>query len=183
MAMVLGACAARDPYVSSGGTRQSGNWQIEQQADRITGVPTPYAMVVAPESSNSYAEKPAPAGLHLTCFDGKPLVRFAFDFKVGSETNSVLGYRFDDKPGHDNVNVRFLQLYKTVVIEDRAEVIRFASELAGSRTLVVRIRSINAGRTVAEFPVDGAGAAIEASFAGCSLTEPQPAEKKRGAKA
>jgi hypothetical protein len=183
MAMVLGACAARDPYVSSGGTRQSGSWQIEQQADRITGVPTPYAMAIAPESSNSYAEKPAPAGLHLTCFDGKPLVRFAFDFKVGSETNSVLGYRFDDKPGHDNVNVRFLQLYKTVVIEDRAEVIRFAGELAGSRTLVVRIRSINAGRTVAEFPIDGASAAIDAGFAGCSLTEPQPPEKKRGAKA
>jgi hypothetical protein len=114
-------------------------------------------------------------------------VRFAFYFKVGSDTNSMLGYRFDDKPGHDNVNVRFLQQYKTVVIEDKAEVIRFASELAGSRALVVRIRSINAGRTLAEFSVDGANAALEAGFAGCPLTEPpeqQPAaKKKRGAKA
>lgn len=181
----LGACQTRDPYVAGVATRKSGDWRIETQVDRITSAATPYAIAIARDSSNSFAEKPAPAEMHLTCFDGKPFVRFAFEFKVGSDPNSILGYRVDDKPGRDNVNVRFLQQYKSVVIEDKAEVIRFAKEIAGSRTVVVRIRSINAGRTIADFAIDGADAAIEAGFAGCPLTEPPPPQsdkKKRGAK-
>lgn len=121
--------------------------------------------------------------MQLTCFDGKPLVRFAFEFKVGTDPNSTLGYRFDEKPGHDNVAARFLQEYRTVAIEDRAAIATFADELATSGTLIMRVRSLNAGRTTAEFKLDGAPAAIEAAFAGCPLTSPQPAaKKKRGAK-
>lgn len=182
----LGACQTRDPYVAAAKMKKSGDWRIETQIDRITSAATPNAIAIARNSSNTYAEKPAPAEMHLTCFDGKPFVRFAFEFKVGSDPNSILGYRADDKPGRDNVNVRFLQQYKSVVIEDRAEVIRFAKDLAGSQTVVVRIRSINAGRTIADFAIDGADAAIEAGFAGCPLTEPSAPQpdtpKKRGAR-
>lgn len=111
-------------------------------------------------------------------------MRFAFAFKVGTDTNSILGYRFDEKPGHDNVAARFLQEYRTVVIEDHAAIITFVNELATSNTLVVRLRSLNAGRTIADFKLDGAPAAIEAAFAGCPLTPPPQSEKKkRGAKA
>ncbi len=179
---VLGACQTRDPYVAAAKMKKSGDWRIETQVDRITSAATPNAIATARNSSNSYADKPAPAELYLTCFDGKPFVRFAFEFKVGSDPNSILGYRVDDKPGRDNVNVRFLQQYRSVVIEDKAEVIRFVKDIAGSQTVVVRIRSINAGRTIADFAIDGADAAIEAGFAGCPLTEPQPDTKKRGAK-
>lgn len=189
MAMVLGvclgACQTRDPYVAAAKMKKSGDWRIETQVDRITSAATPNAIAITRNSSNSYAENPAPAELYLTCFDGKPVIRLAFDFKVGSDPNSVFGYRADDKAGRDNVNVRFLQQYRSVMIEDRAEVIRFAKEISGSRTVVVRIRSINAGRTIADFAIDGADAAIEAGFAGCPLTEPpapQPDTKKRGAK-
>jgi hypothetical protein len=36
---VLGACQMRDPYVAAPATATSGNWKIERQVDRITGVP------------------------------------------------------------------------------------------------------------------------------------------------
>ncbi|MBV5271920.1 MAG: hypothetical protein JZU55_21010 [Afipia sp.] len=186
MAMVLGACATPDPYVANPATTTSGNWKIEKHVDRITGVPVPSAMLVIDNASNSFAEYARPASMQLTCFEGKPMVRFAFEFKVGTDPNSIIGYRFDEKPGHDNVAARFLQEYRTVVIEDRAAVAAFANELATSSVLVIRIRSLAAGRTTAEFKLDGAPAAIEAAFAGCPLTPPavqQPAaKKKRGAK-
>ena len=73
------------------------------------------------------------------------------------------------------------------MIEDRAAVTTFANELATSSTLVIRIRSLAAGRTTAEFKLDGAPAAIEAAFAGCPLTAPPPPpetkKKKRVARA
>ncbi|MBN9593934.1 MAG: hypothetical protein J0G36_01145 [Afipia sp.] len=171
----LGACAARDPYVATPATTTSGNWKIEKQTDRITGAPVPSAMLIINNASNTFADYAQPASMQLTCFDGKPMVRFAFEFKVGTDPNSTLGYRFDEKPGHDNIAARFLQEYRTVVIEDRAAVTTFVNELAMSNMLVIRIRSLAAGRTTAEFKLDGAPAAIEAAFAGCPLTPATPA--------
>ena len=185
LSLVLGGCAGRDPYVATPATTTSGNWKIEKQEDRITGVPVPSAMLIIPNASNSFADFAKPGSMQLTCFEGKPLVRFAFEFKVGTDNSSILGYRFDEKPGHDNVPARFLQEYRTVVIEDRAAVTAFANELATSNTLVIRVRSLSAGRTTAEFKLDGAPAALEAAFAGCPLTAPAPQaeiKKKRRAK-
>lgn len=186
VAVVLCACQTRDPYVAAPAMWRSGNWQIEKQVDRITGVPVPSAINTTPDSSNSFAEKPGNASLQLTCFESQPMVRFSFLFKVGSDKNSFLGYRFDDKPGHDNVDVRFLQQHMQVVIENKAEIVKFVNELAESKVLVMRIRSLNAGRTTAEFKLDGAQAAIENGFIGCPLATPAPpapnTNKKRGAK-
>lgn len=185
MMVLLAACQMPDPYVVAPATTTSGNWKIEKQVDRITGVPVPSAINIITNASNSFADYAKPASLQLTCFEGKPLVRFAFEFKVGTDPASIIGYRFDEKPGHDNVAARFLQEYRTVVIEDRDAVTTFAGELATSSTLIIRIRSLAAGRTTAEFKLDGAPAAIEAAFAGCPLTQPPPptdTKKKRGAK-
>ena len=113
---------------------------------------------------------PPPAKLQLICFKEHPAVVFDFAFKIGSTRNAELGYRFDDKPGHQP-RVRVVDTYKTVVIEDPNEVALFASELAGSDNLYIRIRSLTAaGRTSAEFKVAGAPAAIAAAYAGCPLT-------------
>ena len=184
LCVIVSGCAGRDPYVATPATTTSGNWKIEKQEDRITGVPVPSAMLIIPNASNSFADYAKPASMQLTCFEGKPMVRFAFDFKVGADTNSTLGYRFDDKPGHDNVPAYFLQEYKTVVINDTPEVVRFIGDMQGSNILVMRVRSLSAGRTTAEFKLDGAPAAIESAFAGCPLTAPAPQaaiKKKRRA--
>jgi hypothetical protein len=175
----LGACAARDPYVSSVGAATSGNWKIERQLDRITGAPLASALVTTRKSSNSAVPFAQPAMLQISCLDKAPLVRFSFQFKVGADRNSVLGYRFDEKPGHE-VEARFLQDSKVVVIEDGAEVARFVNDMATSHLLYVRVRSLNSGRSSAEFIVDGAPAAIDAAFAGCSLEQPARRAQARG---
>ena len=167
-ALILSACAARDPIVSTSQATPSGNWRLERQIDRITGAPLASAFLMTPNASNSAVEFPRPAMLQLSCLKSEPVVRFGFEFKVGSNRNASLGYRFDEKPGRET-DARFLQDYKTVVIEDKAELAQFVSELATSNVLYVRIRSLNFGRTAAEFRLAGAPAAIEAGFSGCEL--------------
>jgi hypothetical protein len=100
-------------------------------------------------------------------------VKFNFESKIGTNLNSYLGYRFDEKPGHE-IGARFVKGASAVVIDDKAEVAQFVSELATSKVLYVRIRSLNAGRTAAEFKVEGAQAAIDAALAGCPVTAPAP---------
>ena len=182
LALLLGACSGRDPLVFSELNKESGNWTIEKTVDRVTGAEISSALLKT-RASNSAVSFPQPAMMQLTCFDRTPLVRFSFEFKIGSDKNSILGYRFDEKPGRDNVESRILIGYTVIVIEDPAEVYRFVQDLATSNNLVVRIRSLNAGRTVADFKLDGAQAAVEAGFAGCPVVEPPPpppvVEKRR----
>jgi hypothetical protein len=171
VALPLGGCF-RDPIVYSAQTAPVGNWRIERQVDRITGAPIASALLVT-RASNSAVAFPQPAMLQLLCFKDQPTVRLSFEFKVGSTRNSVLGYRFDEKPGHE-IEARFLNDFKTVVIEAPAEVARFAAELATSNVLYVRIRSLGSGRSSAEFQLAGAPAAIEAGFAGCPVKAGPP---------
>jgi hypothetical protein len=65
------------------------------------------------------------------------------------------------------------------VIDDPAEVFRFVSDLKTSNVLVIRIRSLNAGRTVADFKLDGAPVAIDAGYAGCPVVMPPPVVEKK----
>lgn len=169
IAALAGACSTRDPSVFQNDTNTvaAGNWRIERTPDRITGVPLPSAQLATTQSSNSAVQNSKPAMIQLTCFEGRPIVRFSFEFRIGSDLNSVLGYRFDDRPGHDNVPSRVLLGYKVIVIEDGAAVAQFTQELASSKSLVVRIRSLNAGRTVADFATDGGKTAIDAVLANC----------------
>ena len=177
-ALMLSACAAaRDPFVSNASAVPSGDWRIERQVDRITGTPLSSAFTISKNSSNSLFPYALPVQLNLLCFKDQPIVRMVFNFKVGSNREATLGYRFDDKPGHE-ADARFLQDYKTVVIEDKPEVAQFVSELATSDVLYVRIRSLNSGRTTAEFRLNGGPAAIEAGFAGCPLSTDQGPRRK-----
>ena len=173
MAVALGGCL-RDPYVGGGLARVSGNWQIERAQDRVAGRPISSANLFTRRSSHTNVSYPLSASLQLTCFRRQPIVKFEFETKVGSNRNSALSYRFDDKPGHE-VTARFLTDFRTVVIEDRAEVVRFTNELAASQSVYVRIDSLNAGRTATEFQLNGAGEAIRAGFADCPLNAPAPA--------
>jgi hypothetical protein len=185
LALSAGGCA-RDSLVSTASAVPVGNWKVERQVDRITGAPLSSALLTTRNSSNTAVAFPQIATLQLLCFKSDPVVRIAFEFKVGSNQNSSLGYRFDENLGRE-VDARFVQDYKTVVIEDRATVAQFVSELATSNVLYVRIRSLNAGRSSAEFNLEGAPAVIESALAGCPATAPAPSQepskpaRKRGA--
>lgn len=124
-------------------------------------------------ASNSAVTFPQPVQLQLSCFVDKPVISFRFDFKVGTNYNSFIGYRFDEKPGHE-IGGHFMPNAMTVAIDEPAEVAQFVNELATSSVLYIRIRSFNAGRTAAEFKVDGAPAAIASAFATCPVKLPQP---------
>jgi hypothetical protein len=171
--LLLGACNASDPYVRSAGQVPSGNWRVDRQTDRITGAPVSSAQLLTSNASHSGIDFKQPAAMQLTCFEGRPVVRISFDFKIGSDKNTILGYRFDDKPGRDNVESRVLLGYQHIVIEEKAAVAQFIDDLAGASVLYIRIRSLNAGRTTAEFRLDGSAAAVQAAFADCPVTGPQ----------
>jgi hypothetical protein len=185
-APLLCACA-RDPYVvvpttavSPGNWASAGGWRIERQPDRVTGKPISSAILVTRNSSSSQSLTTQNASMQIGCFMGKAIVEFGFNNKIGSDPNSYLGYRFDDKPGHE-IGARFLQKAGAVVIEDPTEVAQFVSELATSHSLYIRLRSLNAGRTSAEFAVDGAPAAIEAALAECPVQSPPAAAPPKSA--
>jgi hypothetical protein len=177
VALWLGACTARDPYVSNSNTTSSGEWKIEKQPDRITGNAIASALLWTRNSSHSGVDYAQPAMLQLTCFERNPTIRFSFEFKIGSDKNSALGYRFDDKPGRDDVLSRILLGYTVIVIEDKNAVAQFVDELLSSNRLYLRIRSLNSGRTTAEFNVAGAAAAVQAAFAECPVA-PLPGQKR-----
>ena len=175
IAAVLVSGCARDPVVSTVNAVPAGKWRIERQTDRITGAPLASAFLMTRTVANSKVVFPQPAMLQLLCFKKNPAVRFAFPFQVGSTRNSVFGYRFDDRPGHEP-SARFLADFKTVVIEDPAEVAQFTNELATSASLYVLVRSLNAGRSSAEFSLEGAPVAISAAFAECPVQTAKPAD-------
>ncbi len=166
-AMSLGGCA-RDPYVGGDGETRSAEWYIAHQMDRVTGEELPSAAVFG-WGSNSYVDFPKASQFQLTCFDGRPLVRFAFTFKIGNDRESVFGYRFDERPGHANVEARIVKDRQIILIEEPAALAAFLSELPGSRRLYIRIRSLIAGRTSAEYPLEGSEAAIKAAFTNCPM--------------
>lgn len=80
--------------------------------------------------------------------------------------NSFFAYRFDEKPGRET-DARFLFHDKSVVIEDRAAVVQFLGELVTSQELFIRIRALNAGRSAAEFKVEGARETVNAALGEC----------------
>ena len=166
--LALGGCV-RDPFVTDDDETRSGEWYINRQIDRVTGEQLPSATVFA-DASNSYEDFPKMSSMVLTCFDGHPIVRFAFEFKIGTTRNVVVGYRFDDKPGHENVPARIVATgHQILIIEDKYAVARFVSELRGSRKLYMRMRSLSAGRSSAEYDLEGSEAALQQAYAKCPL--------------
>jgi len=147
----------------------------DRMTDRVADAPISSAGVSA-MASNAAEPFPQPSFMQLSCFINSPVIGFKFPFKVDSKRNSFLGYRFDENPDHDP-NARFVASASTVIIEDDREVAEFARELATAKVLYIRIRSFNAGRTAAEFKVDGAAAAIAAAYATCTVKPPAPPQR------
>ncbi len=170
---VLTGCITDDPPPFSTAAR-SGDWLIDRHVDRVTAAPVSGAFLRTLKSNNSAELASRPASLQLSCFENKPIVRIAFEFKIGSDKNSTFGYRFDDRPGRDNVDSRVLLGYQVIVIENKPAVAQFIADMAGANQLYVRVRSLNAARTSAEFNVANSGPAVQAAFADCPLTPDTP---------
>lgn len=75
-----------------------GRWTVEPRTDPLTGAPiaTAYIKIDRLDFITGRVNSPA---LQLMCFRGAPVVRIAFNVKVGSNRSAELTYRFDDRPG------------------------------------------------------------------------------------
>lgn len=153
---------------------EAGAWKIERGYDRIVGKPAGVAQLDARSRNERQQQLRYPQGqlqtgsLQLGCFDNAPVVRLAFNHRVGSNRTSTLSYRFDDNPGRD-VPARFLQTYSTAVIEDPKEVALFVEQMRASSTLYVRVMSHVAGTSTVEFALKGAPIAIDAAYQACPV--------------
>lgn len=173
LGLSLAACAGAPP---SAETAAAGAWRIEQRHDPINGT-TATAMVGKPvvDPKTLVFHKTL---LQLMCFDGAPIVRFAFDFNVGAANSTTLSYRFDDNPPRPNIKSHLVgRDVKVVTIEDRAAVAQFAQELAAANVLHLQIASLTRGRLNIDYPVAGGAAAIEASYATCPVGSDNPRAK------
>jgi hypothetical protein len=166
---VVELASAPHQLVATAAAASSGDWDIKQKTDPITGAPASTALLRSSRTVHSTLGFTPASFLELGCFKGLPSVGLVFQFDVGSTKESEFGYRFDAKPGHQ-IDARVLPNHSTIVIEAKGDVGKFASELAASNTLYVQIRSLTEGQTTAEFAVAGAQAAIDAAFAGCPLS-------------
>jgi hypothetical protein len=162
LALWLCACTAGSSTGPS-----AGNWAISQQIDRISGGNTTKARLTAFTVSGN-RQHLGLADIQLQCFDKRPIVRLSYPFRVGANSSAIVEYRFDQHPGR-KANARFMPDFRTVVIDDRAEVTQIADGLSSSAVLYVRISSLYAGRAEAEFRVPGAGIAIDAAYGECPL--------------
>lgn len=169
LALAAGACVTRDASVQlTAPPTSSGAWKIEQRIDRISGEPAPVASIITSRTTFTWTSNFYAAGIELACFEKRPVIRIVFGHRIGSKKNSNVAYRFDEKPGREP-EARILPDYKTIVIDDKAEVARFIEDLASANLLLVRVNSLFAGRATAEFRVQGAPPAIETITAGCPL--------------
>ena len=167
-AMLLAACAGRDPYVN-GVVGKTGEWTMENHTDRVTGDPVSNSFLATQKVSYGAILFPPPAKLQLVCFKGEPAVLVGFAFKIGSTRNAEVAYRFDEKPGHVPY-ARIVDNHRMVVIDDPVDVQQFVNEMATAEKLYLRIRSFDAPRTSAEFKVAGAAPMIAAAYVSCPIS-------------
>ena len=177
-AFLLSACATGDAGLTTASVPAAappsspGEWKFERRADRVAGGPTTTAYLLVPSKNTDSARRrpllPQLASLQLMCFRNEPIIRLHFNFRVGANRSAAVAYRFDEKPGRD-AKARFLADFRTIVIENKADVAAFADELTASNMLFMRVNSLIVGPTSAEFRVQGAQAAIDEAFAECPL--------------
>lgn len=168
-------------------TLPGGEWKIGHRADRVADQPIQSAGLItrsrnAKAAATIHPAAPMDASLQLMCFDGEPVVRFYFTHEVGSDRNSRLTYKFDNKPAA-KPNARILQDFQTVMLEDKKDVVTFTNDLREAKKLDITVSGLVAGNTIAEFNVEGAAAAIDASYKSCPLpAAPPPRAPARRAK-
>jgi hypothetical protein len=143
----------------------AGDWRFVKREDPALGTTTVarlYIQTPDRKKGTVYTE------LELACFKQQPVVRIEFPVKVGSNRSATLAYRFDERPARET-GARFLQDYRTVVLEDKSEVAEFIKDLGTAHMLSLSIDSLVVGRTSARLKVQGATQAIEAAYAACPV--------------
>jgi hypothetical protein len=161
-ALLLGACATPDHP-------ETGKWKFEPVFDPTVDAPVTTAFLSISRfellTGDLYE-----GNLQLMCFRKRPIIRFAFNIKVGTDRSAGVTYRFDGHPARE-VNAKFFARDKVIVIDRLDEVEQFVGQLASAQNLFLRITVLTTDSIVARFEVHGARHAIERSFATCPLPD------------
>jgi hypothetical protein len=175
LGLVLGGCAGDAARVAAPDKPDTGKWKFERRNDPVsrTQVTTAWLSIGKYDflSGRTFAGE-----VQLMCFKRQPVVRFAFNVKIGTDKTATIAYRFDENPGHD-VRAKFFARPKMIIVDNKAEVVQFVTELATSKSLYLRVSTLTVGNIAAKFPVHGAQHAIEAAFAECPLAPEKPRAK------
>ncbi len=170
-ALLLGACATGEAVVATAPVPAEkpdyGRWTVEPRTDPLTGAPAATAYITI-DRLDFLTGRLKSAVLQLMCFRRAPVVRLAFNMKVGSNRSAELTYRFDDRPGRTPA-ARFLSDFRTIVIENESDVTAFIDDLVRAQQLHLQIGSLIVGRTTLKLAVHGAPAAVAAAYAACPL--------------
>ncbi len=162
-ALLLAAC------VTPGSERPgAGEWRFIKINDPVRGQLTTVALYL--QRYDFKKEEIESTVLQLLCFKREPVVRLHFPDKVGSNRSATLTYRFDDKPARES-GARFLQDFRTIVLEDKDEIAEFVSNLGTAQMLSLSVSSLVVGQSWARFKVAGAPQAIEAAYAACPVND------------
>lgn len=168
-AFALGGCAGEALRTETATKPDTGKWRFESRNDPISGAQVTTAWLSISSynflSGNVYAGE-----LQLMCFKSRPVVRLAFNMKVGSDRTAALAYRFDELPGQ-HVNASFFAREGIIVIDRKDEVVQFVDQLKDAQTLFLRVTRLRGGGFTAKFPVQGASQAVEATYADCPLRD------------
>ncbi len=158
---------AVDRTVVSEPVRMTGNWQIDEQTDRILGERKRVAKLLSFRAHQDGRRRAAAAaGLMISCASGAPFVAMLFAGNVSTRKNAVLSYRIDDNPGK-TMTVDSLADRKGIAVTDPGQVDDFLRQLGPSSVLLVRIHSPRVGISEAEFSTAGADEAIDSAAGNC----------------
>jgi hypothetical protein len=146
----------------------AGEWRFAKHTDPVLGTITTVRLYL--QRYDFKSEQIESTELELMCFRREPVVRLSFPFKVGSNRSAALTYRFDENPPRES-GARFLQDFRTIVLEDKDEVAAFIRDLGTANMLSLRVSSLVVGQTWARFKLQGAPQAIEAAYAECPVSD------------
>ena len=107
LALLTGACATGESALTTAAAPppDAGLWKFEKRTDPSTGAPM-MAAYLNVNAFDSWGHLRSGV-LQLMCFRREPVVRVAFNVKVGSNRSATLAWRFDERTGRE-ATVRFL---------------------------------------------------------------------------
>src|SRR4051794_36733560 len=80
-ATLLGACVTSN--------NSANNWTVERRVDRMTDTTSP-RVYVASTANNNRRGAAGPTIVQLMCFDKQPVVRLAFETRIGINNTTVI---------------------------------------------------------------------------------------------
>lgn len=157
ISFIVGCVSAPSPTTlgSAPAYASATSWRYSADVDRISGKTKP-SLSLAPTTAR-YNGRTGFGSAAVICGEGKPSVMFVFDWPVGATHNSIVGYRFDQKPGREPA-VEFFNT-KAPVINGAADAKTFLADAKNSSSLYVRVSS-PVGVSEIEFNTAGGNAAI-----------------------